>query len=191
MKPCLCPPQGSNPRSAAYHTLASELLTEIERNAHLASRRVLFCREFPALLRCLGLTCVRHTARLLPLLLEWLSTAHDTDSRLAALDVLHAWLLASWPRVPAHAALLQRQLSSARTTASVIGGCGAATVDGKLGGQKGAGVGTRGEEESARSACLLQRIDEVSILLASIDDGAACWEIRAQPSGPLPSKLCT
>lgn len=189
----MTPLQGANPRSAAYHTLTSELLTEIERNAHLAARRILFCREFPVLLQRMGLACVRHTARLLPLLLEWLA-AHDTDSRLAALGVLHAWLLASWPRVPAHAPLLQRHLAAARTAASSAGGCGVATKsmgDGRGVRQQSGNVAVKScEAEGERAAVLLQQIDDVSGLLQYISSGEVCvGNAAAQAGQRMPTKL--
>lgn len=102
-------PQGRDPRAAPYHQLAAALLTEVERTAHQPERRLPFMHAFRGLCRQLGLTLLRHTARLMPLLLEWLH-AHDAATRVAALTLLADVVRATWPRVPAHAPALWRQL---------------------------------------------------------------------------------
>ena len=58
----------------------------------------------------MGLSQVRHWARLLPQLLAW-AGAGDAATRARALRALHAALRAAWPRAPAHASLIWRHLA--------------------------------------------------------------------------------
>lgn len=81
------------------------MLTEIERTAHLPARRLPFLHTVSYIATCLGLTLLRHSGRLMPLLLEWLH-AHDASTRVAALDALAAVVRVTWPRVSAHASVL-------------------------------------------------------------------------------------
>lgn len=101
--------QGKDPRAPGYHALACTLLTEAERSAHVAARRLAFMPSAACLVSCMGLTTCRYLSRLMPLLLEWLH-APDASTRVQALALLGAVLRATWPRVPAHAAALWRHL---------------------------------------------------------------------------------
>ncbi|GLI60462.1 hypothetical protein VaNZ11_002620, partial [Volvox africanus] len=101
--------EGKDPRAVGYHRLTSDLLTEIERQAHVPVRRLTFMPAFGHLLAGLGLTSLRYTCRLMPLLLDWLH-AHDARTRAAALQLLATVLRATWPRVAAHAGVLWRHM---------------------------------------------------------------------------------
>ncbi|PNG99881.1 hypothetical protein TSOC_014329, partial [Tetrabaena socialis] len=101
--------EGKDPRAGGYHRLASELLTEAERQGHLPARRLPFLAALRHLAPCLGLTLCRHLTRLMPLLLEWLH-AWDAASREAALAALAEVVRATWVRAPAHAEVLWRHM---------------------------------------------------------------------------------
>ncbi|GFR48243.1 hypothetical protein Agub_g10106 [Astrephomene gubernaculifera] len=101
--------EGKDPRAPGFHRLASELLTEAERQAHVPARRTAFLPPAACLLTCLGLTSLRYAGRLMPLLLEWLH-AHDEETRVGSLRVLAVVVRVTWPRVEAHAEALWRHL---------------------------------------------------------------------------------
>lgn len=96
-------------RSAGYHTLAQELITEAERNAHSAQKRLVFLACLAKLLPCIGLYIVRYFAQLMPLLLEW-THAYDEGTVIVALQVLASVLRHAWPRMAAHADVIWEHL---------------------------------------------------------------------------------
>ncbi|KAG2493936.1 hypothetical protein HYH03_007867 [Edaphochlamys debaryana] len=101
--------EGKDPRAPGYHALAAELLSEMERTAHLPERRMPFMPAAARLVTALGLTTVRHLGRLMPLVLDWLH-APDAPTRIGALRLTNAVVRATWPRVPAHAPALWRHV---------------------------------------------------------------------------------
>lgn len=102
--------EGREPRSEGYSMLMDNLLTETERQAHEPARAAPFLAAMQALAPTLGLLLVRHFARLMPLLLEWLHMEHGTTC-LQACRCLAAVTRVTWPRMPAHAAVLRRHLA--------------------------------------------------------------------------------
>jgi hypothetical protein len=107
---CLQAVEGSsNVRSPTYHQLLQELITEAERNAHKPQQRLIFMGCLGRLLPCIGLYVLRHTAALLPLLLEW-SHAYDEASAVTAVRLLECVVQQAWPRMGVHAGMIWRHL---------------------------------------------------------------------------------
>jgi hypothetical protein len=108
---------GADAAAAPYHQLLSTLLTELGRRPGDPRRALPLLRAAPPLVRAMGLELLRHTLRLLPLLLEWLAGAHE-EHRMLAAEALTAAMERIWPRAPDHAptlwpALLRGFVSSA------------------------------------------------------------------------------
>lgn len=101
--------EGKDPRAEGYGILMVNLLTEVEREAHEAARALPFLSAMQRLVPSLGLITVRHFARLMPLLLEWLHTPNGEVS-LAACNTLAVVSKYTWPRMPAHAAVLKQHI---------------------------------------------------------------------------------
>ncbi|GAX81724.1 hypothetical protein CEUSTIGMA_g9152.t1 [Chlamydomonas eustigma] len=101
--------EGRDPYATGYHMLASELLLEAERHIHTRTRRLTFLVHFPALVKAIGLSTLRHLSRLMPLLLECLQ-AFDAPSRAAASALMLTVLQETWQRQQAHAAVLLMHL---------------------------------------------------------------------------------
>jgi hypothetical protein len=99
----------SSVRSPGYHQLLQELITEAERNAHKPQQRLIFMGCLGRLLPCIGLYVLRHTAALMPLLLEW-SHAYDEASAVAAVRLLGCAVQHAWPRIGVHAGMIWRHL---------------------------------------------------------------------------------
>jgi hypothetical protein len=74
-----------------------------------------------ALLPRLGLMAVRHFGRLMPLLLEWLHSPRP-EARLQAMRCLELLLQNCWPRMGAHAEVLQAHLRRAGDGSGLLGG---------------------------------------------------------------------
>ncbi|KXZ55058.1 hypothetical protein GPECTOR_3g216 [Gonium pectorale] len=144
--------EGADPRAPGYHLLAPELLADMERQAHVPARRLVFMPSAARLATCLGLTSLRYFSRIMPPLLEWLH-AHDRDSRVAALGLTAALVRAAWPRMPAHAVALWRHMLIVLLRAC---GPGAGTADegseGEQGQAEGAGARLGAEELVAGAA---------------------------------------
>lgn len=157
-----------DPRSEAVHALFAELLTEAERAGHKPAQRLVFLACTARLVPRMRLYCVRHLARLMPLLLEWL-LAYDAPSRAAALRCAELLLRAAWPRMGAHGALLWRHLLAA-----------AARRDGGVwrprGGDEDGGAEQAAAEEDERAA-----MEAVAALLVAICGKAAL--LGAAPGG--------
>jgi hypothetical protein len=96
---------GADATAAPYHTLLSTLLTELGRRPGDARRALPLLRAAPPLARAMGLELLRHTLRLLPLLLEWLASAQE-EHRMLAAEALTAAMERIWPRAPDHAPML-------------------------------------------------------------------------------------
>lgn len=89
-----------------FISLFEVLLEEGERHAHSHSRSVLWLQTIPlALFPLLGIQLTRYYRRLMPLLLEW-CVSIQKNVRLGALRAVHAVVRATWPRIPAHAAMI-------------------------------------------------------------------------------------
>lgn len=69
--------EGPDPRASGYHDLLPEMLTEVERTAHVAQRRCVFMAAATPLVAAMGLAAVRHFGRLMPLVLEWLHAGEE------------------------------------------------------------------------------------------------------------------
>ncbi len=89
----------------------------MERQAHVPARRLAFMPAWSHLQEGMGLTALRYTGRLMPLLLEWLH-AYDRRSRVSALRLLGGVVRATWPRVAAHAGTLWGHLLAVMLRAS-------------------------------------------------------------------------
>ncbi|KAG2425374.1 hypothetical protein HXX76_013788 [Chlamydomonas incerta] len=157
--------EGKDPRAPGYHALACTLLTEAERGAHVAARRLSFMPPAACLVTCMGLTACRYLSRLMPLLLEWLH-AHDDATRAQALALLGAVLRATWPRVPAHAATLWRHLLLVQVWA-----------------EGEPGVVGAGEADAAGREEVRRRAEEVCALLL------ACAQKEVMGFAPGPGRL--
>ncbi|KAF6251398.1 hypothetical protein COO60DRAFT_621989 [Scenedesmus sp. NREL 46B-D3] len=143
--------------SLAWHHLLQELIIEAERSTHKPQQRIIFMGCLGRLLPCVGLYVLRHTASLMPLLLEW-SHACDKASVLAAVRLLGCLVRHAWPRVGAHAGVIWRHLVEVvraaeerwwlkvgRQEGGTQGGAEAPAkdaggADGRQDGSKGAGV---------------------------------------------------
>lgn len=109
---------GRDVRGVSYHELISELLTEAERGVTDGQQRVVFIACAAWLLPAVGLHGLRHTSRLMPLLLEWALGVHEPVAAAGALRLLACALCATWPRARTHAAALTPQLAAAASTAT-------------------------------------------------------------------------
>jgi hypothetical protein len=103
---------GARPAAPAARALLCALLDEGARHAHAAARAAAWLDAATPLFPQLGLSLVADFARLLPLLLEWcLAAAKPVRAR--ALRAVEALVAATWPRAPAHAAIMWRALCRA------------------------------------------------------------------------------
>lgn len=93
--------QGS-PLSSGVSSLFEALLEEGGRQAHVPERSLVWLKEVPQLFPRFGLQLVYYFSTLMPLLLGW-CLSFRKDVRAAALKATHTALLATTPRVPAHA----------------------------------------------------------------------------------------
>ena len=111
---------GDDAAAKPYHELLASLLTEVGRLPADARRALPVLRVAAPLVRVMGLQLLRHTKRLLPLLLEWLVAPEHDEHRMLAAEALTAALERIWPRASYHAptlwpALLQAYALSARS----------------------------------------------------------------------------
>jgi hypothetical protein len=103
---------GARPDAPAARALLGALLDEGARHAHAAARAAAWLDAATPLFPQLGLALVADFSRLLPLLLEWcLAAAKPVRAR--ALRAVEALVAATWPRAPAHAAIMWRALCRA------------------------------------------------------------------------------
>ena len=95
-----------SPYNPLFISLFDSLLEEAERHAHDPSRTTIWLETIPQeLFPVLGLQLVASFRRLVPLLLEW-CTSIQKKVRLGSLRAVHAVICATWPRMPAHAAVI-------------------------------------------------------------------------------------
>lgn len=92
-------------RAAGYHTIVQELITEAERNAQNAHKRLIVMACMAKLIPCLGLYIVRYLMQLMPLLLEW-THAYDQGTVVVALQVLGLVVKYAWPRMGSYSHIL-------------------------------------------------------------------------------------
>jgi hypothetical protein len=111
-----------------FISLFEALLNEGERHAHNPPRVRVWLQTIPlALFPLLGIQLTRYFRRLMPLLLEWCVSIHK-GVRLGALRAVHAVVRATWPRLPAHAAIwtvlesvyLDETVLSANTSEEIV-----------------------------------------------------------------------
>lgn len=103
-----------------FISLFEVLLDEGERHAHSPSRSILWLQTIPlALFPLLGIQLTRYFRRLMPLLLEW-CVSIQKNVRLGALRAVHAVVRVTWPRIPAHAAVIWTVVESTYVDETVL-----------------------------------------------------------------------
>ncbi len=103
-----------------FISLFEVLLDEGERHAHSPPRSNIWLQNIPlALFPLFGVQLTRYFRRLMPLLLEWCVSIHK-NVRLGALRAVHAVVRATWPRIPAHAAVIWTVLESVYVDETVL-----------------------------------------------------------------------
>lgn len=126
-----CLPAHHAPR-AATPILPAVLLGEGELGGHNPERAAAWLAAAPPLFPRLRLQLAAHFSRLMPLLLGW-CTAPQQAVRLAALRVLLQVIRLTWPRMPAHAAVVWavlRRVHAEETQRRCGGGEGADSAAG-------------------------------------------------------------
>jgi hypothetical protein len=112
--------EGGDPRAAGYHTLLDAMLNEISRTPHVDIKRHAFLESLAMVVPYVGMHIVRHFARLMPLLVEWVHSS-KAEARLQAIGVMLMLVRYAWPQLSAHADVLQTHLQRALQHVEVTG----------------------------------------------------------------------
>lgn len=101
-----------DPRAAGYHMLLDAMLGEISRTPHVAIKSEAFLEALAMVVPYVGVHIVRHFARLMPLMVEWVHSS-KAEARLQAIGVMMTLVRYAWPRLAVHADVLQSHLQRA------------------------------------------------------------------------------
>jgi len=109
--------EGATPQAEGYARLMGLFLDAGELNAAYHGRSLTFLRTLPPLVEAMKLQCVLHFSRVMPLLLDWLHAPVE-DLHLKAAECLKLVMEVTWPRIPAHSAVLLEHFCKAYENAA-------------------------------------------------------------------------